>query len=51
MKKWKVTIELEGKVLEVITEAKFYSEAYISTELKYPGCIIKSVSEIRTKPL
>jgi len=49
MKNWKVTIEHKNKTLEVTIEAKTYSEAYIKTEIKYFGCVIKSVSEIREK--
>jgi hypothetical protein len=49
MKNWKVTIEYKNKTIEVIIEAKTYSEAYIKTEIKYFGCVIKSVSEIRNK--
>jgi hypothetical protein len=47
MKRWKVIIELQNKTLEVLTEAKTYSEAYINVEIQYPGCKIKSVSEVR----
>ena len=49
MKNWKVIIEHKNKTLEVIIEAKTYSEAYIKAEIKYLGCVVKSVSEIREK--
>jgi len=47
MKTWKVIIEYKNKVMEVRTEAKLYSEVYIEIGNKYPGCIIKSISEVR----
>jgi hypothetical protein len=47
MKRWKVIIELENKTQEVIIKGTSYSDAYVSAEIKYPGCRIKSVSEIR----
>lgn len=54
MKNWKVTIEYETKVSEVIIKAKCYSHAYVKAAgayakvgLKYPGCIVKSISEIK----
>jgi hypothetical protein len=31
----------------VILQASFYSDAYVSAELKYPGCTIKSIVELR----
>jgi hypothetical protein len=49
MKRWKVVIELKNKTQEIIIEGNSYSDAYVNTEIKYPGCIIKSVSEIRKK--
>jgi hypothetical protein len=47
MKNWKVKIEHTNKTLEVRVKATSYAEAYITAELKYPGCVVKSVSEIR----
>lgn len=47
MKNWKVRIEYENKTLEVLFKATSYAEAYMAAEIKYPGCIVKSVSEIR----
>jgi hypothetical protein len=47
MKTWKVKIEYESKTLEVLFEATSYAEAYIKAEIKYPGCLVKSVSEVR----
>jgi hypothetical protein len=47
MKTYKVIIEYENQILEIYTEAKFYSEAYIAIEIKYPGCIIRSLLEVR----
>jgi hypothetical protein len=49
MKKWKVIIELEGKEVELITEARYYSDAFVNAETQYPGCRVKSITEI--KPL
>lgn len=48
MRKWKVIIEHEGYLLELIIEAKYYSDAYIDAEKKHPGCIVKSIFEIRS---
>lgn len=47
MKNWKIRIEYENKTLEVVLYATSYPEAYIAAEIKYPGCIVQSVSEIR----
>jgi len=47
MKKWKVIIEFEKGTLEILLEAAFYSEAYIEAEKKYPGCVVKSITEVR----
>jgi hypothetical protein len=49
MKSWKVIIEYKNQILEVRTEAKLYSEVYIKIGIKYPGCVVKSISEIRIK--
>lgn len=47
MKSWKIIIIHNEQVKEIIIEAQYYSDAYVNAELKYPGCIIKSISEIR----
>lgn len=47
MKNWKVKIEYKNKTIDVVIEAQTYSDAYIKAEIKYPGCVVKSVSEIR----
>jgi len=47
MKNWKIKIEYNNKTIEILIEARTYSDAYISAEIKYPGCVVKSVSEIR----
>jgi hypothetical protein len=47
MRSWKVIIEYEKEPLEIIVQAKYYSDAYIEVEKKYSGCIIKNVSEIK----
>lgn len=49
MKNWNVKIEYNNKTIEVLLEAKTYSEAYIAAEINYPGCVVKSVSEVRKK--
>lgn len=49
MKKWKVIIEYQGRVLEIIIEAKYYSDAYVNAETKYPECRVRSISEIKIK--
>jgi hypothetical protein len=48
MKKWVVIIEYQNKELEVIIEAKYYSDAYINVEAEYPGCRIKRIFEVKT---
>lgn len=48
MKSWKVIIEFENKVLEIIIKAKYYSDAYVKAEKKYPKCIVKNISEIKS---
>jgi hypothetical protein len=50
MKNWKVKIEYENKTQDVTIKATTYSEAYIKAEIDYPGCVVKSVSEIRINP-
>jgi hypothetical protein len=47
MKNWKVKIEYKNKTLEIVLKATSYAEAYIAAEIKHPGCVVKSVSEIR----
>jgi hypothetical protein len=47
MKSWKVTIEYKNKTMEIVVSGASYAEAYINAELRYPGCVVKSVSEIR----
>jgi hypothetical protein len=47
MKNWKIVIEYKGKTLSIELEARSYADAYIEVELKYPGCVIKSISEVR----
>lgn len=49
MKNWKVIIDHEGKRLEVTMEAANYPDAYVNIEIKYPGCQIISITEIREK--
>jgi hypothetical protein len=46
MRTCKVFFEYEGKVSEEIVETVYYSESYIIIEKKYPGCIVKNISEI-----
>lgn len=48
MKRWKVVIIYLGNTLEVIIEAKSYSEAHISAERIYFGGIVKNISEINS---
>jgi hypothetical protein len=47
MKNWKVKIEYESKTMEVVFEATSYAEAYIKAEIHYPGCVVKSISEVK----
>jgi hypothetical protein len=47
MRNWKIMIELNGKKMEIFTKATSYAEAFIYAEIHYPGCVVKSISEIR----
>jgi hypothetical protein len=47
MKKWKVTLEYNGRTIYITLKASSYADAYIKSELEYPGCVIKSISELR----
>lgn len=49
MKNWKVVINYQNKTLTIELEARSYADAYIEMELRYPGCTIKSISEIRNQ--
>jgi hypothetical protein len=49
IKRWKIIIEYKGEILEITTEAKYYSDAYIYAEMNYPGCTVRSVVEIRSE--
>lgn len=50
MRSWKVIIECNDKKIEIIVKAPYYSDAYKEAEKKYPGCIVKNVSEIKSIP-
>jgi len=47
MKSWKVLIEHKNKFIEIDIQADSYADAYIKTELEYPGCKVKSITEVR----
>jgi hypothetical protein len=47
MKNWKVKIEYQSKTIEVVITATSYAEAYIKAEINYPGCVVKSISELK----
>jgi len=47
MKNWRIKLEYQNRAVDIVIEAKTYSEAYINSSEKYPGCVIKSISEIR----
>ncbi len=47
MKNWKVVLECKGDVIEETVAAQYYSDAYFIVEKKYPGCIVKSITEIK----
>ncbi|HYG49648.1 MAG TPA: hypothetical protein VD905_02045 [Flavobacteriales bacterium] len=49
MKNWKVIIDYKGKRMEITVEAVSYPDAYVNTEIQYPGCTIISITEIRDK--
>ncbi|MGQ0827657.1 MAG: hypothetical protein ACT4ON_04610 [Bacteroidota bacterium] len=46
MKDWKVKIEHKKKVMTISIKASSYADAYIKTGVKYPGCIVKSISDM-----
>ncbi len=48
MKGWKALIEYNGVTIELRIEARSYSEACLAVERMYPGCIVKSISEIHS---
>jgi hypothetical protein len=47
MKNWKVTILYQGTESDVTLQAPYYSDAFVGAELKYPGCQVKCIVEIR----
>lgn len=49
MKHWKVIIDHENVRMTITIEAQSYPDAYVKTGLKYPGCTIVSISEIRNR--
>lgn len=50
MKFWQVILKYNDITLRIKIEADSFSAAFIKAEEMYPGCIIKSVSEIRSSP-
>lgn len=49
MKSWKVIISHLGSTLELKIEAISSSEASLSAERIYSGCIVKHILEIRSE--
>jgi hypothetical protein len=47
MKSWRVLIQHQGKILEIIVEALYYSSARYTAEEQYPGCRVYSITEAR----
>lgn len=47
MRVWEFKIKHEGNLLNIRIEAKYYYDACLETQKKYPGCVIKNISEIR----
>lgn len=48
MKRWKVVIKYNDVTFEIKIEADSFSAAFTKAEEAYPGCMVKSVSEIRS---
>jgi hypothetical protein len=46
MKKWKITIEHNNQIKEIIASGERYSDVYIDTKVGYTGCIILDIIEI-----
>ena len=46
MKGWKVLMEYQGKITQVVVEAKYYSEASNKTEIEYPECKVYSITRL-----
>ena len=44
---WEIIIRYEGKSLTTTIEAIYQYDAYIELQKKYPGCIIKKISEVK----
>jgi hypothetical protein len=46
MKNWTAIINYLGNILEVRIRARSYENVYRRLEKMYPGCLIKSITEI-----
>lgn len=49
MRSWKIIIEYEGKISEIVVEALTYFHANTKIEIKYPEAVICSISEIKSE--
>jgi hypothetical protein len=45
MNTWKVTIELDGKTIELTVKAMSFSDAYIKAEMEHPNCRVVHVKK------
>jgi hypothetical protein len=46
MKKWKLIIEHNNHIKELVVTGERYSDVYIDAKIEYTGCIIIEISEI-----
>jgi hypothetical protein len=45
MNTWKITLQHDGKTIELMVTAFSYSDAYIKAEQEYPGCRIVHIKK------
>jgi hypothetical protein len=46
MNTWKVTLQHDGKTIEIQINAFTYSDAYMKAEQEYPGCRIVHIKKL-----
>lgn len=46
MKKWKLIIEHNNQIKEIIVSGERYSDVYLDAKIDYTGCIIIHLAEI-----
>jgi hypothetical protein len=45
---WEIIIRYEGKSITTTIDSVYQYDAYIELQKKYPGCIVKKISEIKS---